>query len=332
MPTLYLLEPGSRLEKEYQRLLVTKDDEVLFRVPIQRVSQVVFIGRVGATTPALHALLQAEIPLLLVNRSGRLKGRLLPPTAANLPLRQEQYRRNDDTAFCLALARAVVIGKVQNQRTLALRLARRHDTIDRAGLAVLKESMAQAEQADSLARLLGIEGYAARLYFRTYRQAFSQAWQFQKRTRRPPKDPVNALLSLGYTFLTHSMMTALEAVGLDPYLGYFHAEKYGRPALALDLVEEFRAPVVDSLTLSLINRRWLQADDFYMDTGSGGIYLKDRGFRIFLHNFSDKLESKIKVRELDRSISYRKLFEVQARKIARFIQGKEDVYRPFRAR
>ena len=130
MPTLYVLEPGSRLEKEYSRLLVTKDDEVLMRVPIGRVSQVVLIGWTGMTTPAMHALLQREIPVLLVRRSGKLLGRLLPPTAANLPLRQEQYRRNDDETFCLELARAIVMGKIRNQRTLALRLVRRHNHID----------------------------------------------------------------------------------------------------------------------------------------------------------------------------------------------------------
>ncbi|MCA9946823.1 MAG: CRISPR-associated endonuclease Cas1 [Anaerolineales bacterium] len=343
MPTLYVIEPGSRLEKEYQRLLVTKEDEILLRLPIQRVSQVVLVGRVGVTTPALHALLQAEIPLLIINRSGKLKGRLLPPTAPNLPLRQQQYQRNDDPDFCLRLAQAIVAAKIHNQRTLALRLARRHPHIDASRLNTLqpianpKSSITNQESSienrqSSIATLMGIEGSAARAYFHIYRQAFAAQWQFHKRTRRPPKDPVNALLSLGYSFLTQAMMTALEAVGLDPYLGYFHSEKYGRPALALDLVEEFRTPIVDSLTLTLLNRRQLQPNDFQIDPESGGTILKNRGFRLFLRKFNDKLESKIKVTSIGRAISYRKLFEVQARHLARTITGQDDTYKPFRSR
>lgn len=333
MPTLYISEPGAHLAKEYQRLLVIKDDEILLRVPIQRVSQVVLVGNVGVTTPALHALLQQEIPLLLVQRSGKLIGRLLPPTPANLPLRQIQYRRNDDETFCLKLAQTIVAAKIQNQRTLALRLARRRDDIDAAGLDPLQAAIQQAQNAANLETLLGIEGNAARHYFHIYQQAFASDWKFQKRTRRPPKDPVNALLSLGYTFLTQTMMTALEAVGLDPYLGFFHTETYGRPALALDLVEEFRAPVVDSLVLSLLNRRWLQPDDFQPNPdGQEGVNLKPQGFRIFLQEYSEKLESTFKSRELERTISYRKLFEVQARKLARVVQEKDEQYHPFHMR
>lgn len=332
MSTLYVLEPGARLEKEYSRLLVVKNDEILLRVPLSRVSQVILVGHTGATTPALQTLLQQEIPLLLVNRSGKLMGRLLPPTHGNLPLRQQQYRRNDDPVFCLNLAQAIVESKIHNQRTLALRLARRHAHIDSAILPQLKEAMQQTRQAESLDTLLGIEGQSARLYFQLYRQAFAEEWQFNRRNRRPPQDPVNALLGLGYTFLSYAMITALEAVGLDPFLGYFHAEKYNRPALALDLMEEFRAPLVDSLTLSLLNRRQLQPDDFQRDPETGGVTLSDRGLRLFIHRFSARLEDQIYHRQLKRNLSYRKLFEVQARRMARFIMGQDEAYRPFRAR
>ena len=262
MPTLYVVETGARLEKEHRRLLVTKDDEVLLRVPLERVSQVVLVGAVGVTTPALYALLGADVPLLIVRRTGQLVGRLLADTAPNLPLRQAQYRRNDDAAFCMDTARAIVLAKIHNQCCLALRILRHHKALDRSSLQDLYQAQDRAASADELASLLGIEGAAARAYFRIYRQAFADEWAFTRRTRRPPKDPVNALLSLGYTLLGNALMTALEAVGLDPYLGYFHTESYGRPALALDLLEEFRAPLVDSLVMGLINRRMLKADDF----------------------------------------------------------------------
>lgn len=327
MPTLYVVEPGARIEKEYHRLLVTKEDEVLLRVPLRRVSQVVLVGPVGVTTPALRALLRAEVPLLLVRRTGALVGRLVPAASRNLPLRQAQYRRNDDASFCLEMTRAIVRGKLRNQRVLALRILRRHRG-ERSPLQALRAAEKAAAQAKDIETLRGLEGAGGRAYFAIYRQAFDPTWGFERRTRRPPRDPINALLSLGYTMLGHALMTALEAAGLDPYLGFFHAEKYGRPALALDLVEEFRTPFVDSLVMTLVNKRMLDLSDFQE---RGGVYLRDRGLRLFLREFGDRLESEVTTPDVERPLSYRKHMEVQARRVARAILG-EEPYRSFRVR
>ncbi len=349
MSTVYVVEAGSRLEKEHQRLLVTLNDEVILRVPLARVSRVVLVGRAGATTPALHALLEAGIPLAFVSRGGKLLGQLTPPMPGNLPLRRQQYARDADAAFCLRLAAGIVAGKLRNQRTLAARLARRRPAApspnpsqgegdgtpagdSQAILRRLTDSVAAAENAPGLDTLLGIEGQAARLYFSLYRRAFPAEWGFHDRNRRPPRDPINALLSLGYALLTQNVMTALEVVGLDPYLGYFHTETYNRPALALDLVEEFRAPVVDSLVLWVVKHGILRPVDFQADEQSGGVALTDRGLREFLVQFSDKLESEVLVRAVGRRLTYRKLFDWQARGLARVITGEVADYRPFRAR
>jgi CRISPR-associated protein Cas1 len=333
MPTLYVTEPQARIEKEYERILVTKEDEVLMRIPIQNVDAVALVGPVGATTQALHALLARQVPLFLVKYNGELIGRLTPAQGYNLPLRQEQYRRNDDADFVLKLARQIVAGKIRNQLTLAGRIARRkkeNETL-RTCVAQMKEAEGKARLCESMESLLGIEGSAARLHFDMLGEAFDAKWKFEKRTRRPPRDPVNALLSLGYTFLGYAMMTALEIVGLDPYLGYFHSEAYGRPALALDLIEEFRAPLVDSLTLGLLNRRLLREQDFGEDE-AGGVRLSPRGLRVFFREFSDKLESRVTLRRIGRPLSYRKLMEVQARRLANVLLGKEEAYQPFEAR
>lgn len=332
MPTIYIIEPDARLEKEYGRILVTKDDEVLLRVPAKNVSGVVIVGQAGATTPALHALLKQGAPLFFVKRNGDLVGRLLPASGANLPLRQAQYRRNDEPEFALAFARQLVAAKIANQDVLCKRLLRRKRIETSAqSFEKLKRASVSALACGQMESLLGIEGSAANAYFALFRQAFGAEWDFKKRTRRPPRDPVNALLSLGYTFLGYALMTALETVGLDPYLGYFHQEAYGRPALALDLVEEFRAPVIDSLVLGLVNRHLLQLRDF--EPGSrGGIYLTRAGMRIFLREFEDRLETEITVADIGRPLSYRKLFEVQARKVARLVSGEAETYQPFRWR
>jgi CRISPR-associated protein Cas1 len=236
MATLYVTEPGSRIEKDYHRILVTKDDEILQRVPLARIDEVVLVGRVGATTPALLALLDADAGLTMISRTGRLRGRLSPPLSRNAPLRQAQYKKEQEDDFSLTFARAVVRGKLANSRTMMRRLLRRrsNDLPERL-LERVQAALTEAETAPSLDALRGIEGAAARAYFGFIRESLRVDIPFQRRERRPPPDPVNALLSFGYTLLGAAMISALEIVGLDPYVGFLHAEKYGRPALALDL-------------------------------------------------------------------------------------------------
>ncbi len=332
MPTLYVIEPDARLEKEYGRLLVTRDDEVILRAPLQGVSQVVLVGNAGATTQALHALLHAGAPLYLVSRTGKPLGCLSPPTGKNIYLRKAQYLKDDDLDFRLAFAKAIVRGKIRNQVTLVRRLLRRRGLQKAPDIERMQALLFEASRAVSLPSLLGIEGEAAHLYFSIYLRCFNAPWVSQKRTRRPPKDAVNALLGLGYTFLGQAATAALEIVGLDPHLGYFHTEKYGRPALVLDLIEEFRVPVVDSLVLDILNHHALAPDDFQTEAGSGAVLLSANGLRRFVNKFADKLESCITHRKIGRPLSYRKLIEVQARQLAALIRGDCSLYEPFQMR
>jgi CRISP-associated protein Cas1 len=332
MPTLYVIEPDARLEKEYGRLLVTREDQVILRVPVRSVSQVVLVGNAGATTQALHSLLQAGVPLYLVSRTGKHLGSLAPPTGGNVRLRKSQYLKDDDASFRLGLARSIVLGKIRNQYTLVQRLARRRSLAKVQELTRLRALVQSACSSSSLESLLGVEGEAARIYFSVYLNCFKAQWIAAKRSRRPPKDPVNALLSLGYTFLGQAAIAALETVGLDPYLGYLHTEKYGRPALALDLIEEFRVPLVDSLVLDLLNHDTLAERDFIVDPATGGVQLTRGGMSLFVRKFSGKLESRITSRQIGRVISYRKLIEVQARKLAALIRGDQTLYEPFKMR
>lgn len=327
MPTLYVTEPGARIEKEYHSLLVTREDEVLLRVPIARVTDVVVVGRAGVTTPALHALLNAGIPLTLLSRTGSLLGRLVPPEHGSIELRRLQFARQQEENFGLLLARSMVAAKLRNQRVLALRILRRRPAADRGALASLRQAEVSALEAESTATLRGIEGAGAAAYLRLYRQAFPSEWGFRKRTRRPPRDPVNALLSLGYGLLCQTAIAALEIVGLDPFAGYYHVERPGRPALALDLMEEFRAPLIDSLVMSVVNRRWIVLSDF-----DKGIRLSREGLRVYLNAFSDRLADSVTPAGLPRPLTYRKLLEVQSRRLARAIRQGSGQYTAFRAR
>jgi CRISPR-associated protein Cas1 len=331
MATMYVTVQGARIEKEYRRFLVTKEDEVLVAVPAARLSHVVLVGRVGVTTPALLALLREGVGLSLVSRVGQLRGRLLPPTGKNIPLRHKQYERAQDAAFCLAVSQAVVAGKLRNCRALARRWARTRPEIREELIERIDAAVNRATTALDLATLRGIEGSGTRAYFDVWRKALDphpeSRMGFDKRTRRPPRDPINALLSLGYTLLTNDLMAACEIVGLDPYDGFFHADKYGRPALALDLVEEFRPVIVDSVILNTINRRMLTGDDFE-PSPRGGVRLKQPALRTFFQQYSARLNTQVLHPEAGRRLTYQQWFEVQARALRETIEGDRPAYRP----
>ncbi len=334
MSTLYVTEPGAVVEREYRHLLVTRHDETLLRVPLADVTHVVLMGAgASATTPALHALLGAGIPLSLLRQNGELLGRLAPRSGGNLALRRSQYRYAADPARCLAVGRAVARGKLRNCRALALRWTRAgRDGEAAAGLARMEAALAEAEGAGDLAALRGVEGAGSKAYFAVFRRQLRGDVGFGPRTRRPPRDPVNALLSLGYTLLGEAAAAALEVVGLDPYEGFYHADKYGRPALALDLIEEFRAPVVDSVALTLVNNRRLAADDFTPNPGTGGVYLTPRGLRVFLEAFSGRMQARFTHPLAGRPLTYQKCLEAQARLLAKTVTGELPEYHPLRVR
>jgi len=335
MATLYVTEPGARIEKEYKRILVTKEDKVLMSVPLSRISEVVLVGWAGATTPAMLSLLDSNAGLSLVTRSGKLRGRLVPAEARNLPLRRKQYACAADPHFCLEISRAIVTGKLKNSRTMLRRMlrasrARADEEMQSGGsraLARLNQSLDQVPSAASLAELRGLEGIAGKVYFSVLRRALRPEFAFPTRTRRPPKDPANALLSLAYSLLTNAMFTACEIAGLDPYEGFFHADKYGRPALALDLVEEFRSIIADSIVLSLINNRRVRERDFEAGRGNG-IYLTKKGMRAFLYQYTRRLLTRVHHPLAGRSLSYQKVFEVQARQLRKAIESGRPEYGP----
>lgn len=330
MATLYVTTPGARIEKEYRRLVVVKEDDLLYRIPIFRISQVVLVGSVGITTPAMQALLLNNIGMTIINHSGKLLGRLVPPTMKNIPLRQKQYQRGQDEAFCLALSKTFIYGKLRNAATMAARMRRGHPEIDEAISKKLRQALASVHNADDLASLRGIEGRAARLYFLAFRQALSADWSFGSRSHHPPGDEVNALLGLSYTLLHQDMVTALEIVGLDPYEGYLHADKYGRPALALDLMEEFRHIIADSVVLGLINRRVLKPDDFHIV--AKGFQLKSHALRKYFKSYQHRIQTEVIHPVYQHRLSYQKCFEVQARLLRKVIEGAEETYQPFISR
>lgn len=332
MPNLYVTEPGALVEKEYERIAVRKGEEVLLEVPALRVENVVLVGPVGVTTPALTALLDRGIGLVLLSETGELRGRLVGDRSVNTTLRRAQYERARDPAFCLEIARECVRAKLHNSRVFCLRWAHEADSPAADAAARLHTLESQAAEAPDLPQLLGIEAEGARRYFAALRGRLRPGWEFPRRARRPPPDPVNALLSAAYTLLGEAVYSAITLAGLDPYCGFYHQERPGRPALMLDLMEEFRALIADSVVLALINKRMVTSADFRPGPPERPVRLCPRGFRTLLVEFGERLRTTVALPETGRHFSYQRIFEIQARALAATIAGRRTGYAGFRTR
>lgn len=295
------------------------------------VAQLNLFGNVQISAQALRELAARDVPILHLSYGGWLTAMTTPPPHKNIELRRRQFQAAADPEFCLKLARAFVSGKIRNSRTLLRRNARE---LPEGVLHRLAESRRRAERATALEQLLGMEGTAAREYFANFALMFKPgedgavpAFEFNSRNRRPPRDPVNALLSFLYSMLVKDMLATLVGVGFDPYLGFYHQPRYGRPALALDVMEEFRPLVADSVAIGLINNGELRPADFI--ARAGAFALTDSGRRRVLEAYERRLDTLVTHPLFGYAISYRRIFEVQARLLSRFLSGEIEHYPAF---
>lgn len=329
MTTLYVREPGAQVRRSGGRLIVEKDGTALETVRLRELERVAVFGNVDLTTPAARALLEAGIETTLLSQGGRYLGRLAPAEGKNVFLRLRQFRCFEDGNFRLGVARRIVRAKLRNSRSLLMRHCRSYpDDRLRDAAKTLQERMARAEEAASLAALLGVEGEAARTYFAGLGVMVRKEFTFSGRSRRPPRDPFNALLSFLYTLLTTEMTGAVAAEGLDPHLGFLHEPDYGRPSLALDLIEEFRQPAADRLALSLVNRGVLQAGHFG-DRGEDGVRLTDEGRSRFLPYYYRAMEAEFTERPGGERVTFRRLLARQAHRLRGCVESGSSEYRPW---
>jgi CRISPR-associated protein Cas1 len=321
MAVVYLTEQGAILRKTGGRLVVEKDGSVLLEVPSRKLDAVLVFGNVQVTTPALAELLDQGIELAFFSRSGRLRGQLTPPKARNIPLRMRQYELARSEERCLDLARELVRCKILNSAAVLRRFRQNHpDAFEPAAVDVLDQSLAAASAAGSLEVLRGVEDAAAARYFELFGALVPAAIGFNGRNRRPPRDPVNALLSFGYVLVGNELQSLLDGMGFDPYLGFYHAIDYGRPSLALDLLEEFRAALVDRWSAALLNLRVLAAEDF-STSAEGGVLLGRQGMQRYFPAYEKELTSPFATGEGD--LSFRQLFRRQAERLARALTDGE---------
>ena len=351
---LYVDEQGCALKKTGERLLVVKEGETIRDIPLIHLGQVVLCGNISVTTPVMQTLLNEGIPIVYQSAYGRYQGTLTPQVSRNSLLRVAQHRIADDSERCLALAKAFVHGKLTNMRMMLQRRKWRSETnrdedrhaepeteqiqtgngypdimssID--GLATMRGKI---PKAGGLPELLGIEGNASAAYFQSFEAMLKPAmgFNFERRSRRPPADPTNALLSFAYSLLTADLISAIQLVGLDPYVGFFHQQNYGRPCLALDLMEEFRPIIADSVVITLINKRQIKPDDFTQS--HGGWFLKDAARKRFYGAYEGRKNETITHPVFKYKIDFRRAIELQVRLLAKCLMGEIETYTPLTVR
>jgi len=334
---LYVQSAGAKVGRSGAELVVETRDGERRTVRIADTSHVALFGAVQISTQAIQDLCQRGIPIIYLSAGGWFYGITRGMDHKHIELRRQQFAVAADPDRCVAIAKRLVCAKLRNCRTLIRRNA--DPPADRA-LERLKELVVGVEAATTTDSLLGLEGTGARLYFQAYanllhppqgdRNPAVPSFDFDGRNRRPPRDPVNSVLSLGYALLAKDMTIALQTVGLDPYLGFYHQPRYGRPALALDLMEEFRPLVVDSIVLFAINTGALKHDDFLRR--GGAVALTSAGRAKFLRAYERRMDEEVTHPIFGYRISYRRIIEVQVRLLARHLTGEIAEYPPFETR
>ncbi|MEQ9763066.1 type I-C CRISPR-associated endonuclease Cas1c [Streptococcus sp. ZJ151] len=333
--TLYLTQEDFYLTRERDNIVIKKEGKVVQRFPYRIIDGIVCFSYLGASPSLIKLCAEHNINLSFHNPQGQFCGRFVGPTNGNVLLRREHYRLADDEES-LKYAKRFILAKVSNSRKYLLRFKRDHK--DRIDMQLFGEvnteliwALEQIQAAPDKETLLGIEGQAANQYFRLFNDFIltdKETFSFKIRSRRPPLDCVNALLSFGYSMLTYECQSALEAVGLDSYVGFFHTDRPGRASLALDLVEEFRAYIVDRFVFSLINRSQLSKKDFEIKE-NGSVLLTDRGRATFIEAWQKRKHTEVVHPFTKEKVKLMLLPYVQAQLLAKAIRGDLESYPPF---
>lgn len=328
MTTLYVTEQHAILRKTSDRVVVEKEGQVLAEVPCLKLESVLLFGNVQVTTQALAELLEHGIELALLSSSGKLRGQLTPPKAKNVVLRMRQYEASQHPAFRLEIAREMVRAKIENSLAVVRRFRANHPESHAPRVEEnIESALGRLDVAESLPSLLGVEGSAAAAYFPLLTAMIPADLRPPRRERRPPPDPFNALLSFGYVLAGNEIQALLDAIGFDPYVGFLHELDYGRPSLALDLLEEFRPAFVDRLSVALLNRQILHRSDFTQDA-ERGVFLRRESLGAYFRAYEEEIRQPLAMGG-GHEISLREAFREQAQRLARALRG-EETYRGFR--
>lgn len=334
--------PDSYLSKDGANVVVSQDNSVVFRIPVQNLESINTFAYQGASPGLMKLCVDNNVALSFFSPSGRFIARIQGPVTGNILLRHKQFHSFNDPDFCLRLAQISVASKIANARTSLRRFVR--DYPDNDGIPIvtattdqLKRSLVSTSRTNDIDELRGIEGEAAALYFSVFDKLIlskADIFYFSTRNRRPPRDPVNAMLSFGYAILTNDCVAALEGVGLDPQLGFMHSMRPGRKSLALDLMEEFRSYIVDRLVLSMINMKQISKADFTihydeLDKSPTSVLLNDDGRKKYIEAWQKKKKKEIEHPFLGEKVQIGLLPYLQAQLLSRYLRGDLDDYPAF---
>jgi len=329
MSVIYFTEQGGYVRKSGEAVIFEKDGEAILQRPIKDISIIVLFGSIQISVQAMLALLEKGCDVSMMTRDGHFRGRVVSALGKNVELRSNQFALSEDKEFCLTFSKSVVSSKIKNAIALLQKYTYSNkNPYSAENISRLKELINKIESTDNLDSLRGYEGAAAKVYFEDFGKFLSGEIEFPGRKYFPAPDPVNALLSFGYSFISRELQGILEALGMDPYIGFFHQIKYGRASLSLDLTEELRHAVVDRLVLRIFNKRILTQNDFYMDDEKGGCYLKRDALKIFLKYYEEYMDNENKTYEQKKGKSIRNILWKQAEKLRNTIQTNAR-YKPY---
>jgi len=330
MGTLYITQNDAFVGKVDERINVKFEKKIISDVPFIKLEGVVILGRATISPAVVFELMNRHIPLSFINDLGHYLGRLEPEMTGNIFVRKAQWQAAGETPQSIHVVQAFVRGKLKNYRQTLMRYQREFDDLHLSkNIARIEQAIDAIKSTHNINSLRGLEGSGSAAYFGCFNQLIRNSqFSFTKRVRRPATDSVNSLLSFGYSLLRHDVQSAVNIVGFDPYLGYLHFDRYNRPSLALDLMEEFRPLVVDAVVLSILNKQLLTRADFVTEPLSGAVSLTSEGRKIFLTNYERKKQSEFKHPVMGRKCTYREAFELQARLLSKYLMGTTDKYPP----
>jgi CRISPR-associated protein Cas1 len=334
--TLFITRDDVYLSKKGDAVIIKDEDEILMSVPVRTLQGIVCLGSVSISPFLMKLCADHDVHISFISHSGRYLARIEGPVSGNVLLLKAQVLASEDEDFCSNASRCITIGKIANCRNVLMRAAREHkqdDSKKAINLAVnnLSGILCKLGEPSSLNTVRGYEGEAAKVYFGVFNHlilAGEEEFTFNKRSRRPPLDRTNAMLSFVYTLLVHEVQSALESVGLHPNVGFLHRDRPGRPGLALDLMEEFRAYLADRLVLSMINRQQIRAADFIIKE-NGAVFMKDEARKLIIQAWQEKKRAEIVHPFLEEKMSVGQLPCIQALLFSRYIRGEIELYPPF---
>ncbi|CAG7629195.1 CRISPR-associated endonuclease Cas1 [Paenibacillus solanacearum] len=334
--TLYVTQQDVYLSLDGDNIVLIKDQEKIGRFPLHNLESIVSFGYTGASPALMGYCAERNISIAFLTPSGRFQARVIGPSKGNVVLRKKQYLLSEDELASARIARNFIVAKVYNHKWMLERMTRDYPLrIDVAGFKAISQHLSsiipEIRECEDLERLRGLEGQAAVNYNKVFGQMILQQtddFYFHARSRRPPQDNVNAMLSFAYTLLANDTASALEAVGLDAYVGFLHRDRPGRASLALDVMEELRGVYADKFVLSLINKKVVNKDDFFKKE-NGAVLMTDGARKKFLTAWQNKKQEKITHPYLGENISWGLVPHAQAILLARFLRGDLDEYPPF---